>query len=485
MPEVEEDIHHTNVSEDTATVKSGDDSHKKLDDWFDILGGGRLFKKTLTEGTGPRPDVSSGVRMNYKYRPVPSLDLNFVRNLDEENMGWVYDSQTSSDHSMSGNEHGLNCEFRVGEGDTLGALDLIVSLMREGEKAYVLAAAAYCWGDHGMIPMIKADTNILFYIDFEKITHDPANMAEMTEMELVQIAEQKKNRGNYLLKRGELDGAIKSYIQALRIVSHKNEDDEDEEMNQDDVKIVELDDDPSATKVRMEEGAAPDGVMFKLHMAILNNLAQAHLVIGDTEKARKICDEALEMDGNNVKALYRSGCVWMATKDYGAAVINFKRLLEHDSGNIDAAKKLKLANSFIKKEQDAEKKLFAAMMGQNGKNGKTGTKGKGITTPVMRKSSMADKRRESADKTNQTGTLEKSKPQSKKEKKSVKFDSTATGGQEEVLTKKDIKHPTSNPEMDWFVWVYSSVVVIVAAVLVYKIYYMKKMGAASLYQKYQ
>ncbi|KNC75991.1 hypothetical protein SARC_11497, partial [Sphaeroforma arctica JP610] len=501
--------------------------------------------QVVEKGTGPRPEVSAGVRIRYKYQPIESLDVDAVGKMDLDHMPWQCDSDTfakagqdKSSPDFQGGD-GRNPEFRVGEGDVIGAWDLMVSLMNEGEKAYVIATAAYCWRLPGLPPHIRPNQDMLFFIDLQTITHGPLDMNAMDAAQRTHIAEQKKARGNFLYKRGDYDGAIRTYIQALRIVSHGTVHSPDADRDDDEVVVA------SANRSKQ---------MIALHLAVLNNLSQAHLVTRSIDKARKICDEALEIDENNIKALYRSGCVYLEMKAYSESARDFSRLLTLDSGNTDAKNKLKLVNKRIQKEKVAERALYTAMMGKNdtavkrrnapkkddqaatvhtriapgtdtsdtehapksngqepdtngdaadhsacmpgdvGMPGDIGMQGVGGQASAE---GVPQEGRRTPPKSSSPLTLVSSlneKTKHRKETRNVTFHETVSdnpaAGKDVPMNTRQRKSKRNRPvetdsTLDWFMVLYSVVVVIFMVLVIYNVYHMDKMHSSKLLDKYR
>ena len=47
------------------------------------------------------------------------------------------------------------------------------------------------------------------------------------------------------------------------------------------------------------------------------------------------CNDALKIDGNNVKALFRRGQVYVSRSDYELAVADFNQVLKADPNNTE------------------------------------------------------------------------------------------------------------------------------------------------------
>jgi peptidyl-prolyl isomerase D len=93
-----------------------------------------------------------------------------------------------------------------------------------------------------------------------------------------------------------------------------------------------------------------------------SNLAACYLKLGQNAETLDICDKALIMDSNNVKALFRKAQAQFNMKDYEESIKNLKTALLHDKNNkeikIFLQKVQKLQDVIIKKQQKAYSNLF-------------------------------------------------------------------------------------------------------------------------------
>ena len=58
-----------------------------------------------------------------------------------------------------------------------------------------------------------------------------------------------------------------------------------------------------------------------LKLSLHLNLAQCYLNLENWDQAMRNCDDVLELDKNNAKALFRKSAVWEAKKDYEKVII--------------------------------------------------------------------------------------------------------------------------------------------------------------------
>jgi FK506-binding protein 4/5 len=91
------------------------------------------------------------------------------------------------------------------------------------------------------------------------------------------------------------------------------------------------------------------------------NSAMCYLKLDDPRKAEEQASKVLKADSQNVKALYRRAQAYHKLGEFSSASKDLKNLLEVDSGNADARKLFTAIKETIKKEEQAEKGLFARM----------------------------------------------------------------------------------------------------------------------------
>jgi FK506-binding protein 4/5 len=103
----------------------------------------------------------------------------------------------------------------------------------------------------------------------------------------------------------------------------------------------------------------------KLKIACWNNAAQCQLKLGDYVAARALCGKVLDLDGLNVKALFRRGQAHTGLQDFVEAEEDLKAALGQEPDNVDvkrARKRLvQLQSAYDKKQAKAYKNMFSRM----------------------------------------------------------------------------------------------------------------------------
>ena len=105
--------------------------------------------------------------------------------------------------------------------------------------------------------------------------------------------------------------------------------------------------------------------MLVLQVVLFTNLAMVHAKRGDSDEVLKAADEALKLDPNCCKALYRKGTVLLARNDLEQAAECQRLALKHgpsDPGS-SFSKGVQKELAKIKKRQAAENKKDAKKFG--------------------------------------------------------------------------------------------------------------------------
>lgn len=95
------------------------------------------------------------------------------------------------------------------------------------------------------------------------------------------------------------------------------------------------------------------------------NMAASFLKLKDFSNAVSSANEALSIDSNNAKALYRKGTALNELGEYREAVSVLKKAKESAPADKNINKELARAVAALKKAKDAEKSLFGGMFASN------------------------------------------------------------------------------------------------------------------------
>jgi len=226
-------------------------SEQKFISEVDLSGDGGVIKQLITEGTGPTPKTGSNVSVHY----VGTLQAD----------GSKFDSSRDRDDLF---------EFNLGRGNVIKAWDLGVATMKKGEKCVLICREDYAYGKSGSPPKIPGGATLLFEVelfDWEEPEPD-------TKEEKIVAGNIKKEEGNKLFVSGNYNDAAKAYSKALKYFDH----------------LYGLEEDSKK---------AVDAVKLPCYL----NLAAAQIKLQEYNDARLNCEKALDIEDNNVKALFRKG----------------------------------------------------------------------------------------------------------------------------------------------------------------------------------
>eukprot|EP00126_Sphaerothecum_destruens_P002549 Sdes_comp15980_c0_seq2m5136 len=241
-------------------------------------GTGKLIKKILKQGEGAIPEAGDKCFVHYIGR-LPS--------------GEVFDSsctQVDSESSLEGTEsqdslEGAPFEFRLGEGQVIRGWDDGILSMKVGEVAELHCHPEYAYGDAGAPPKIPPGATLIFQVrlvGFEEGLSRP-------EKRIANV-EQRKLKGNALLKNAEYDMAAMEYLEAIDVLEEMDHN----ELNQ-----------PNA---------------FNLRISLYTNCSLALLKDAKLSRCIQICKKGLKFAPSNPKLLYRLGVAYMESHESSLAI---------------------------------------------------------------------------------------------------------------------------------------------------------------------
>lgn len=156
---------------------------------------------------------------------------------------------------------------------------------------------------------------------------------------LLSVAEDIKNLGNDFFKAQEWQSAIRKYSKALRYLErHGNTKDDDNEYD--------------------------DSVQKKLEPTTLScilNTAACKLKLKLWQEVIASCDEALQLNQTNTKALFRRAQAWQGLNEFNKAMIDLKKAQEIAPGDKAIGNEMLKVKQQVKEEKEKEKKIYAKM----------------------------------------------------------------------------------------------------------------------------
>lgn len=292
------------TSESEGEEKDTKTSDQTEDTWMDILGNGLLQKRVLREGKGQdtRPDKGQRVMIQSAGRTEDGTAVDWNSNL----------------------------EFILGEGEVIQAFDIGISLMELDEVCELVTDARYAYGKAGKPdakPPIPPDAKITYEIQLLSVRDGP-NINTMSDKERISTGEKKREMGNDLYTGGDYAGAINSYQRAIKYL-----------------------------------GSSTSEEVQSLRVKCWNNMAAAQLKIKAYSAAEKSCSQVLQVDPDNVKALFRKGKVLASSGDTDQALGFIKKADQLDPSNPTIKKELNRLKQLLASEKESERSMYRRMVG--------------------------------------------------------------------------------------------------------------------------
>ncbi|XP_073343414.1 peptidyl-prolyl cis-trans isomerase D [Pagrus major] len=150
---------------------------------------------------------------------------------------------------------------------------------------------------------------------------------------VLSVAEDVKNIGNNLFKKQDWNGAAIKYSKALRYLEVGGDEFDEEVMK------------------KLEPTA----------FSCFLNTAACKLKMQLWQEALESCNEALEMNKTNTKALFRRSQAWQGLKEFSKAMTDLKKAQEITPEDKAISNEMKRVQLKIQEEKEKEKKIYAKM----------------------------------------------------------------------------------------------------------------------------
>ncbi|XP_026510722.1 peptidyl-prolyl cis-trans isomerase FKBP8 [Terrapene carolina triunguis] len=279
------------------------------EEWLDVLGSGLLKKTTLVPGQG----VAS--------RPRKGQDVTVRLKAMLEDGSVVEDSPSLS--------------FTLGDCDVMQALDLCVQLMEMGETASIMSDAKYCYGPQGRSPDIPPHAALTLEVQLLAV-QDAPDLELLRGREKIQLANRKRERGNFYYQQADYVLAINSYDIALKTID-------------------------SSSKV--DFSPEEEAELLEVKVKCLNNLAASQLKLDHYEAALRSCTQVLEHQPENIKALFRKGKVLAQQGEYSEAIPLLKAALKLEPSNKTIHAELSKLVKKHAEQKNVETAMYRKMLG--------------------------------------------------------------------------------------------------------------------------
>ena len=211
------------------------------------------------------------------------------------------------------------------------AVEMALKKMKKGGHSKLKISPKHGFGDGNAELGVPGGATVLAEIELVEFENEKDSW-DLSEDEKLETADKKKQQGNQKLKAGDLARAMRRYESAKSVLAsdYKMDDDQKEKAK--------------AMKV-----------------TIFTNMAVVEAKLGNQEAVFKNCEEALKLDENCVKALFRRGSIYSKRTDFDRAQADFDKLLSVDPDNAPVKKELALLKKRVAKETAKSKKQFGGM----------------------------------------------------------------------------------------------------------------------------
>lgn len=297
-------IMENDVNDKTKEKKNGEDE----DGYLDLLGNG-LLKRKVIEGE----DVED-------IKPYHG-DIVTITTSGKLEDGTVVD--TLEDLS-----------FPVGEGDVIQAWDLGVMTTKVGQTIELTTDAKYAYGELGRKPDIPPNATITYMIKLTKKEEAP-DINKLDVDERFNMAEKKRERGNEVFGRNDYAGAINSYNKAIKILESGS---------------------LQGTPTKLQD-------LADCRLKCCNNMAACQLKVEAYDAAMKSCQAVLDLQPENVKALFRLGKAHTAKGNTKEGIQYLQKAFRLEPESKVIKQEIKKLSQKISKETELEKNMYKKMLG--------------------------------------------------------------------------------------------------------------------------
>ncbi|CAF0833283.1 unnamed protein product [Adineta steineri] len=281
---------------------------------------GGIWKQIIYAGVGETPSLGSTVRVHY----------NAYFELNDE----PYDSTYIRRRP---------CEFQLGKFNVLPGLDLAVRTMQRRERAKFIISSDLLYGEHGCPPRIPPKSWSVFIIELiswidctlvEKLNQLKTKDDELIEDfdERMRIAQTLRDMGNDEYAKHNLERAIRYYAKGKQFLLKTKTSDENQIKQYKDL-------------------------LLKLYL----NSAQCYLKIRNYERTLKNCNEALQLEPKNIKALFRMSIAYRSLQQFDQARMHLNIAINIEPYNAEIIDEAQRLDRAMEQQKKTEQKLYYRM----------------------------------------------------------------------------------------------------------------------------
>ncbi|XP_010905156.1 70 kDa peptidyl-prolyl isomerase-like [Elaeis guineensis] len=231
-------------------------------------------------------------------------------------------------------------EFKTDEEQVIEGLDRAVITMKKGEVAYITIPHEYAFGSAESkqdLAVVPPNSTVIYEVELVSFVKEKESW-DMNNAEKIEAAGKKKEEGNALFKVGKYERASKRYEKGAKFIEYDSSFSDEEKKQSKVLKIT----------------------------CNLNNAA-CKLKLKDYKQAEKLCTKVLELDGRNVKALYRRAQAYIQLADLDLAEVDIKKALEIDPDNRDVKLEYRTLKEKVKEYNKKDAKFYGNMFAKMSK----------------------------------------------------------------------------------------------------------------------
>ncbi|KAL0451916.1 UNVERIFIED_CONTAM: Peptidyl-prolyl cis-trans isomerase FKBP65 [Sesamum latifolium] len=219
-------------------------------------------------------------------------------------------------------------------------LDRAIKTMKKGEVALITIQPEYAFGPSESpqeLAVVPGNSAVYYELEMVSFLKEKESW-EMNTEEKIAAAGKKKEEGNVWFKAGKYKRASKRYEKAVRFIDFDSNFSEEEKEK---AKVLKV-------------------------SCNLNNAA-CKLKLKDYKEAEKLCTKVLEIDGKNVKALYRRAQAYLNLVELELAEKDIKKALEIDPNNRDVKLEYKILKEKVKEYNRKDAQFYGSIFAKMNK----------------------------------------------------------------------------------------------------------------------
>ncbi|XP_053690671.1 FK506-binding protein 59 isoform X1 [Sabethes cyaneus] len=229
-------------------------------------------------------------------------------------------------------------EFTIGEGEEAGVVsgvEIALEKFKKAESSKLILDPRFAFGAQGNEELgVPPNATVEYVVTLKEFEREPDSW-KLDDAERMEQAKLFKEKGTDYFKESKFKLALKMYEKSLSFLSSCD---------------------------------SQESKQFQL--AVYLNKALCHQKLNDHDEAKSACNEALNIDSKNVKALYRRGQSKLALGDFEKAFDDFNLVREIEPENKAALNQVTICKQKIKDYNEQQKKVFANMFTKFAKSDK-------------------------------------------------------------------------------------------------------------------